>query len=283
MLAQVFGIFGTPIAHALSPVMHNAAFAALGLPHHYHAFEVAPDRLEEAIQAMDALGFGGVNITLPHKEKVLPFLDRIDTTARRVGAVNTIAIENGRWVGYNTDGAGWMRALLEAGVDPMGMRALLLGSGGAAASVAYTLLEHQAGPLSIFCRRTETGHPLANRLRATFPQHEIEVFPLSEFQKIVSDFPKALLIQATPLGLCPDDPLPIPIESLQPGWVVSDLVYRPYETPLLVQAKKRGVQTIPGIGMLLYQGVLAFERWTGEIAPISVMKAALSHALNCAR
>ena len=272
----LFGIFGWPARHSLSPAMHNAAFRALDLPCRYETFEVAPDHLPDAVRAIRALGLGGVNVTIPHKQAVIPLLDVIDPQAGRIGAVNTIAVSGGRLIGHNTDGEGFLRSLLEAGVDPVARPVVLLGAGGAALGVADALLDRGVSDLSLLARSPEKLAPVAARLASAHPAARVTTADLA------SPLPtgSVLLINATPLGMKPGDPLPCAVELIDPASVVADLVYRPDETPLLAAAKRRGATIVPGLGMLLHQGALAFEIWTRQPAPVAVMRAALVAALR---
>lgn len=271
----LFGIFGWPARHSLSPAMHNAAFRALDLPCRYEAFEVSPHHLPDAVSAIRALGFGGVNVTIPHKQVVIPLLDAVDARAGRIGAVNTIAVTDGRLIGHNTDGEGFLRSLLEAGVDPVLRPVVLLGAGGAALGVADALLDRGVCDLSLRARSLEKIAPVAARLTSAFPAARITTDTLA------APIPTSvLLINATPLGMKPNDPLPCAVESIGPKSVVADLVYRPDETPLLAAAKRRGATIVPGLGMLLHQGALAFEIWTRQPAPVAVMRAALVQVLR---
>lgn len=260
--------------------MHNAAFDALALPYRYVPFEVPPASLERAVKAIVPLGIRGVNVTIPHKEAVIPFLDRLDEEAERIGAVNTIEVSAGRLIGHNTDGRGFLESLRERNVDPKGMRVILLGAGGAAKAVAAALTTASISELMIFARTPARGEALAERLRALAPSLKI-VFQGRDFS---ADAPAdrgrpTLLINSTPLGLKASDPLPLPLSLLHPGWAVADLIYRPYETPLLQAAKAIGAKVVPGLGMLLHQGALAFEIWTKQSPPLSVMKQAVEAAL----
>ena len=271
-----FGIFGWPVRHSLSPAMHNAAFRLLNLPWRYEAFEVAPHHLPDAVRGIRALGFGGVNVTIPHKQAVISLLDALDVRAARIGAVNTIALTDGRLVGYNTDGEGFLRSLFDAGIDPVERPVVLLGAGGAALGVADALLDRGVSDLSLLARSPEKVAPLAAHLSSAFPSARIKTARLD------APFPTGpvLLINATPLGMKPDDPSPCDVEWLGPASVVADLIYRPDETPLLAEAKRRGATTVPGLGMLLHQGALAFEIWMGQPAPTAVMHAVLVQALR---
>jgi len=267
----LFGIFGWPARHSLSPAMHNAAFRALDLPCRYEAFEVAPSHLPDAVRAIRALGLGGVNVTIPHKQTVIPLLDAIDPRAGRIGAVNTIAVVGGRLLGHNTDGEGFLRSLLEAGVDPVARPVVLLGAGGAALGVADALLDRGVSDLALWARSPEKIVPVAARLASAHPAARITTAALTAPLPTAS----VLLINATPLGMKPEDPLPCAVESIGSASVVADLVYRPEETSLLAAAKRRGATIVPGLGMLLHQGALAFEIWTHQPAPVAVMRAAL--------
>jgi shikimate dehydrogenase len=275
-IPKIFGIFGYPIQHSLSPAMHNAAFQALGLPHLYLPFGVPPRRLKGAIEALGALGVSGINLTRPHKEAVIPFLDRLTDEAAAIGAVNTIEIKRGKRIGHNTDGVGFLRSLSEAKVDPAGMRVILLGAGGAARGVAVSLLMKPISELVIMARSETKGSLLARSLGALFPKRKIS---LVSFDQPKFGRGPTLLINSTPLGMKPDDPLPYPVERLHPKWIVSDLTYVPSQTALLRSAEAIGARTVPGIGMLLHQGAIAFEIWTRKKAPLHVMRLALEEAL----
>ncbi len=275
----VFGIMGKPIRHTLSPQMHMAAFEALCLDNIYLPFTVQPEQLKKAVDAIVPLGIRGLNITIPHKEAVLPLLDEIAPEALGIGAVNTIEGSSGRLIGHNTDGKGFVRSLLEAGVDPAGMSVFMLGAGGAAKGVAISLLNAGVSEMIILARRQEKGAELAKRLCAISPRSQVTVaaFRPEKGQTSTTGRP-ILLINTTPLGMKTGDPLPFPPENIQSDWVVADLIYNPYETPLLIAAKQIGALTVPGLGMLLHQGVLAFEIWTKQKPPVEVMRKALFQA-----
>ncbi len=277
----LYGIFGNPIRHSLSPQMHNAAFEALGLNHVYLPFEVSPEQLQKAVAAIVPLGIRGLNITIPHKETVLPFLDEITPEALRIGAVNTIEVSSGRLIGHNTDGKGFVSSLFEAGVDPAGMSVFILGAGGAAKGVAMALLDAGVSELFILVRRQEKGTELAKRLSKVSPQTKVSVaaFDSKSVPTATKNHP-VLLINTTPLGMKMADALPFPTEHIQASWVVADLIYTPYETPLLLAAKNSGALTVPGLGMLLHQGVLAFEIWTKQKPPLEIMQKTLFQAFK---
>lgn len=277
----IFGIFGCPIHHTLSPQMHLAAFEALGLDNVYLPFAVHPEQLKKAVESILPLGLRGLNITIPHKESVMPFLDEIDPSAKNIGAVNTIEVSSGRLIGHNTDGKGFVRSLFEAGVNPVGMSVLMLGTGGAAKGVAIALLDAGVTEIIILARRREKGVELSKHLKTMSPQTKISVldFNSKPVHAGATDCP-ILLINTTPLGMKAGDPLPFSPLNIQESWVVADLIYNPYETSLLIAAKEIGAKTVPGLGMLLHQGTLAFEIWTQQKPPLAVMRKALFQAFK---
>jgi len=267
---KITGIFGSPIDHTLSPAMHNSAFDALQLDICYVPFRVTPDDLSGAVHAIRSLNMLGVNITVPHKEKVLPLLDRIDEEAAFIGAVNTITNRDGFLTGYNTDGRGFTRSLAEEDVSIENKNIILIGTGGAARSVSYYLSE-KASKLSLF----DIDTPKAVKLASDLNQIRNNIVLLDTLDTI--DEPD-IIINATPLGLKPDDPLPIKPDYITSQMVVCDLVYK--KTRLLLEAEKRNARTVNGSGMLLWQGVLAFELWTGVKPPVDVMRDALMSRIH---
>jgi shikimate dehydrogenase len=268
----VFGIFGDPIGHSLSPVIHNAAFEALNLPYRYVPFHVTSGKLKEAVTAISALGIGGINVTIPHKETIIPFLTGLSDEARKVGAVNTVEVVEDTLIGHNTDGRGFLKSLSEAGVNPDGMRVILLGAGGAARGVAVSLLNANISELYIVARSMERRKVLHNDLCALFPNKKVLEPPFNK-----NNFSNAptLLINATPLGMHLGDPLPYPLSRAYPNWVVADLVYNPRKTPFLIAAEAAGMKVVPGIGMLLHQAAFSFEIFTKQKAPIEAMRTAI--------
>lgn len=278
---KVFGIFGFPVGHSLSPWMQNAAFEARRLPYRYLPFEVPPDGLERAVRAILPLGIKGINVTIPHKETIIPFLDRLTPEAEKSGAVNTVEVASGALIGHNTDGKGFVASLLEKKVDPAGKRVLLLGAGGAARGVAVALTEAGAEEIILINRTPARAKNLADRLTSLHPRLKTSLLG-ADFKKsdLDSGGKPVLLVNATPLGRGKRDPLPFPEPFLDSSWTVADLIYRPDETPLLLAAKRRGAKTIPGIGMLLHQGAFSFEIWTGEKAPIEEMREALARGMR---
>jgi shikimate dehydrogenase len=275
---MIYGIFGYPVEHTFSPGMHNSAFKKLGMDACYVPFAVPPGNLENAVRAVVPLGLRGLNVTVPHKERVLAYLDELSEEARLIGAVNTIEVRKGRLIGHNTDGRGFLRSLREhGGMDPKGKKFLFIGSGGAARAVSFSLA--LAGAAVIVFRDIDTRKAslLANDIleKTGVPSMAIGQEMLPEYAADAD-----CLINASPLGLRRTDPLPMPAELVEREHLVCDLVYNPPETALLKMAKKRGAKRLSGLGMLLYQGVIAFEIWTGEKAPVLIMKNALSRQIR---
>ena len=279
---QIYGIFGYPVEHTFSPGMHNAAFKRLGMDACYVPFAVHPDRLGEAARAILPLGLRGLNITVPHKEKIIQYLDELSEEARLIGAVNTIEIRQGRLVGHNTDGRGFLRSLNEnAGFNPKGKKVLFIGSGGAARAVGFCLA--LAGASKIYVRDLDTRKAdlLVSDIRAKTGAASASIHDDEPLAAYAAD--ADCLINATPLGLKRTDPLPIPRDFVMKKHLACDLVYNPPETAFLRTAKSRGAKRLAGLGMLLYQGVIAFEIWTGKRAPVQTMKNALSRQIAGAK
>jgi shikimate dehydrogenase len=265
---KITGIIGWPIEHTLSPAMHNAAYESLSLDYCYVPFLVSPDALEDAIKAIKALNILGINVTVPHKEKVMTYIDETDREAAFIGAVNTLVNSDGRLIGYNTDGRGFMQSLAESAIDPRDKDILIIGAGGAARAVGYSLVQ-EAKSLSLFGRTKMRVHNLVHDLNRIKNR-------VSSCNDLSAVGRYHMIINATPLGLKKEDPLPLDTSSLKPGQIVYDLIYK--KTRLLEHASKRGCVTASGLGMLLWQGVLAFELWTGRRPDVDVMRKALLHA-----
>ena len=278
---QRVGLIGWPVEHSLSPTMHNAAFAALGLNWTYVLLPVQPEKVKTAMQKLVTKGFRGANVTIPHKRAVMPYLDSVSDAAQAIGAVNTIVLRQEKLHGQNTDALGFLAALREGGFDPAGKQALILGAGGAARAVVYALA--QAGcTVAIFNRTTrraaELAHDVVRQVSgaiATWVPRNASLgeLPLSDFD---------LLVNGTPLGMWPhveSSPWPEDL-PLPPHLTVFDLVYHPRRTKLLAKAHAAGARTIGGLEMLVHQGALAFELWTGQQPPLAVMRAACEQALK---
>jgi shikimate dehydrogenase len=262
---KIVALLGYPVEHTLSPAMHNLAFEHLGLDYCYVAFPVKPEMLKDAVTAIRALNLAGVNVTVPHKENVIPFLDEVDKEASFIGAVNTIVNKQDRLVGYNTDGRGFMRSLSDEGIDVEGKSVLIIGAGGGSRAVSYYLSE-KTSKLFLFDIDTDK----AERLVSDLNKIRSDVYRL----EAINDLNNIdIIINATPLGLKDSDPLPCDMSLISPKHIVGDLIYK--ETPLLKEAAQKGCKTFNGIGMLLWQGVLAFELWTGILPPHEMMREVL--------
>jgi shikimate dehydrogenase len=262
---RIVGIFGSPIEHTLSPAMHNAAFAKMGLDMFYLAFHVSAQDLSDALQSIKALKMAGVNITVPHKENVIPLLDRVDEEAAFIGAVNTVVLSEGTLTGYNTDGRGFMSSLSEGGISVDGKNVCIIGAGGAARAISYYVSD-RASRLSLFD---------INMAKAEKLVHDLSTIRSNVFYQTIDDMKNPdVVINATPLGMRQEDPLPVKPEFITPDMTVCDLVYK--NTKLLQVAADKGAKTLDGSGMLLWQGVLAFELWTGVKPPVDVMRDALN-------
>jgi len=275
---SVFGIFGYPVEHTFSPGMHNAAFAKIKRDACYVPFAVAPADLGRAVRAVVALGICGLNITIPHKETIIPFLDDLTDDARMIGAVNTIEVNRGKLIGHNTDGRGFLRSLREeTGFRPKGKTILMVGSGGAARAVGINLALSGVQTILLCDLDTVKAVKLSRDIQSK-TQTRVKVVDPGELEKYTQV--AECIINATPLGLKSGDPLPIPRHLIRKDQLICDLVYNPLRTPLLKAARSAGATTLSGIGMLLYQGVIAFEIWTGGKAPVNIMKAALAEQIE---
>ncbi|HMM48418.1 MAG TPA: shikimate dehydrogenase [Miltoncostaeaceae bacterium] len=264
---RIAGIIGWPVEHSLSPAMHNAAFAALDLNWRYVAFPVAPGRVAQALAGLAAAGVVGLNVTIPHKQDVIPCCSGVSEAVRAIGAANTlIADGHGGYLADNTDAEGFLRALDEqAPLSLTGEDVVIFGAGGAARALIFAL--RGRGARILVSNRTPG--------RADEIGADGEV-PFAGPEREAAVRRAALVVNATSLGLHSDHiPSELPLESLRGGQVVADIVYRPGGTPWLAAARAHGARTVDGLGMLLHQGAAAFHRWTGREAPIEVMRAAL--------
>ncbi len=270
---RLCGVIGDPVEHTMSPVMHNAAFRGLRIDYLYLPFRVKKEELGKAIEGMRALNIKGLNVTIPHKVAVLQFLDKLDSLAEQIGAVNTIVNDDGVLTGYNTDATGFLQALLERGIEPEGKNVVIMGAGGASRAISFILADRGAH-LAILNRLLELdwAKELAGRISQAFSK-EVKALKLNR-ENLIEALSKAdMLVNATSVGMSPNtDETPVDSDLLRPELVVFDIVYNPIKTRLLREAEAAGAETISGLDMLVWQGALAFEKWTGRKAPVKLMK-----------
>lgn len=271
---RICALIGYPVEHSLSPIMHNAAFQRLGLDYIYVAFSVPPERLREAVSGIRGLGICGVNVTMPHKISVIKYLDDLDEGARLAGSVNTILNKGGQLIGYTTDGLGALNALKYAGSNPYGRKVVILGAGGASRSISLALANY-ARELVILNRTLERVEGLVAELRRIYGSTSIRAGPLSR-RVLEEELRDAdILVNATSVGMRPNvDETPVKRDLLHGNLTVFDIIYDPLETRLLREARSLGAKTVDGLSMLVHQGALSFEIWTGVKAPIEVMREA---------
>jgi shikimate dehydrogenase len=277
------GVLGDPVAHSLSPQMQNAALKSCKIDMQYARFQISPDDLQSALELIRQLNFVGVNLTTPHKVAASKLMDEVDDNTTRIGAINTVRVDNAKLRGYNTDGEGFARAVRqEFAVDLRDLRVMILGGGGVARAIALQCARENCERLVIANRTFATGQKLAEELREYFagprvlgPVPRLQAIPWEEaairFQIAHLD----LIVNATLLGLNRSDPSPIPARLLAPHLMVYDTVYREGRTALVAAALEAGARSANGLAMLLYQGGLAFEIWFEREAPIEAMREAL--------
>ena len=273
---SLVGVMGWPVGHSLSPVMHNAAFAELGIDWVYLPLPVQAGDVEPALKGLIALNFVGSNVTVPHKQAVMRYVDKLSDAAQITGAVNTIHIQDGQFVGSNTDPAGFLNSLREAGCHPRGMRAAVLGAGGAARAVVFALAQAEADSVVVFNRTAERAAFLVDDLADAFPDSRLSFEALTQETLTNLGNNVDLVVNTTSVGMSPQvevcpwpEEVPIPTNAL-----FYDLVYNPLETVFLARAGMAGATAIDGLGMLVHQGALSFTMWTGHQAPIEVMREA---------
>ncbi|MEI7881085.1 MAG: shikimate dehydrogenase [bacterium] len=277
---QPFAVLGHPIGHTLSPVMHNAAFESLGLDAIYLAFDVAPANLLAVLPAMQAMGFGGVNLTVPLKEVAFKGLVDLDDSARRLGAVNTVEFTAQGLRGHNTDGKGFLLAIEEAFHYSIKNQTLfVMGCGGAGRAVAITAASEGAGRLILADIDESRCRNLARDIATLAPGTHIEVAGATPEQWMQKTHQASLIIQASPVGMNAADTCPLPPTSFKPGQLAFDLVYNRPETCFTRAATAGGAQAVNGLGMLLHQGAEAFTIWTKKPAAVAIMRKALETAL----
>lgn len=273
------GVIGHPIAHSLSPAMQNAGIQAAGLDYAYIAMPVQPEKLSCAVEGLRALGFCGFNVTIPHKQAVMAYLDEIQADARLIGAVNTVAIKDGKLIGYNTDMTGFIQAMKDRGFQPAGKNALLLGAGGAARAIICGLLKEGVKSLTIAVRNVVKAQNVAGCF-ADAMDIEVLDWHSQEFKAALAR--TQLLINSTPLGMAPkvDAMPPVDWTLVSEDAFVYDIIYTPAETLFLRTAREHGCNVLNGEAMLVGQGREAFRIWTGKELPKEPMAEALRSCLR---
>lgn len=277
---QLCAVIGSPVGHSLSPALHNAAFDALGLDFVYVAFRV--EDLKAAIGGMRALeNFRGMSVTIPHKIEIMEYLDEVDDIDRSIGSINTVINDNGKLVGFGTDGPGALKAIVDAGVTTEGATVLMIGAGGAARAIAFTLAR-QAGLRRLVLldiNEAMLGGLTADLSRGTTVTVEGELMTEAALARRVGE--ADIVVNCTPVGMHPrEDATVVPDGLLRPEQVVFDVVYTPLETRLLREARARGCTVISGVEMFINQAVLQFERFTGSPAPVEVMRTVVMERLQ---
>lgn len=272
------GVIGNPIAHSLSPAMQNAGIQAAGLDYAYIAMPVLNENLRAAVEGLRALGFRGFNVTIPHKQAIMEYLDEIHEDAKIIGAVNAVKNENGHLTGYNTDVTGFIEGMKQQGFSPSGKNAVLLGAGGAARAIIWGLIKEKVSTLTIGVRNTAKAQPVADYF-SQYMHIQVLNWDSPEF---AARLPQAhLLINSTPLGMTPhtDAMPPVNWDLIRPDTFAYDIIYTPAETLFLKTAREHGCQTLNGEAMLVGQGAEAFRLWTGLTLPQAPMATALRAAL----
>lgn len=276
--SKIYGLIGNPVSNSLSPLMHNAAFKHLGIDAEYRLFELKEEEVAPFLKALTDKNIFGLNVTIPYKAKVIPLLDKVDKEAGAIGAVNTIFLRDGKSEGFNTDGAGFLKHLSEdLKFAPQGEKIVILGAGGASKAVAFYLAKAGVKSIVLFDIYKDKTETLVKELKNNFPAVDIKAAESVAALGIPS---ADLLVNTTPIGMKESDSSPVDENLLGKNTLVYDLIYNPAETKLLKAAREKGTKTANGLGMLLYQGVLAFEIWIGKKAPVEVMRNALKGGIH---
>ncbi|MBM7584757.1 shikimate dehydrogenase [Bacillus pakistanensis] len=268
-MKKLYGVIGDPIEHSMSPIMHNDAFKQLNLDAYYHPFHVNREDIGSAVKGMKALGIRGFNVTIPHKSSIIPFLDGIDPLAQAIGAVNTVVLEEGEYIGYNTDGLGFLKGLEEE--CPFSIekkKVMMIGAGGAARAIFYTLASSGIEKIDIVNRTVQKGEQIINE--CPYPTNS-KVLNLSEGSLKMNDYD--IIIQTTSIGMYPYiNESPISLEFLSKQVFISDIIYNPFNTRLLIEASSKSCSGQNGLAMFVNQGALAFKKWTGVLPDTDRMK-----------
>ena len=274
---RLTALLGSPVAHSISPQMHNEAFRKLGLDYCYLAFDVEPGRLQEAFEGLKAIDIQGFNLTMPHKTAIIPYLDELTPAARLAGAVNTVFRRDGKFIGHTTDGIGYMRSVEDAGYSIIGKKMTLLGAGGTATAICVQAALDGVAAIDMFKRKNSTFEKTADFCRKIADETgcRIRLLDINDdklLSRSISD--SAILTNATNVGMAPDINKSIlsDTSALHPDLIVSDVIYHPRETLLMKQAREAGCACFNGLYMLLFQGEASFQCWTGKDMPVDIIK-----------
>ncbi|MEH7236100.1 shikimate dehydrogenase [Bacillus sp. JJ1562] len=277
-MEKVYGVIGSPISHSMSPIMHNDLFEHYKLKARYHAFHVAPGGVQAAMEGFKALGISGINVTIPHKIDVIEYLDAVEEVAANIGAVNTVVNENGKLVGYNTDGNGFIRSVNQiiSNEEIRSAKILIIGAGGAARGIFISLAAMGVKNIDIVNRTIDRAKAIIDDCK-----YSVDSLALG-FAEAEADLGKyQVIVNTTSVGMHPNvDDMPLSVKNIVPKTIVSDIIYNPFETKFLQEAAKRGAITQNGIGMFVYQGALAFEKWTGIFPDIDRMERLVTRLLG---
>ncbi|BDG80762.1 shikimate dehydrogenase (NADP(+)) [Bacillus subtilis] len=268
-MKKLYGVIGNPIAHSMSPDIHNAALKDLGLDGHYHAFKVEENSLEDAVKGIRALGVQGINVTVPHKVSIMDHLDHIDESAKVLGAVNTVRREGDKLVGYNTDGEGFVKSLMRILDKPISeLSFLMIGAGGAARAIFTTIVRDNPEKFDICNRTIEKAKQLAESAPSF---RNAEVLSIKEAEERLEQYD--VMIHTTSVGMYPNvEDIPLSLQRAASSAVVCDIVYNPIQTSLLKEAKQKGLKTLDGVGMFVEQAALSFRLWTGHEPDVEKMR-----------
>lgn len=269
---KLYGIIGNPVHHSFSPHMQTKAFQAIGLNAVYLPFLIEEYQLPALLDAFKIAGVQGFNVTVPYKEKIIPFLDKVSIAAQSLGSVNTVLYENDTWHGFSTDGSGFVRSLENAGISLKAKKILLVGAGGAGKAIALSLIHQEIAEITILNRTKEKTEILSSLINKIQPE-------LPVFTSFTNSSRFDILVNSTSVGM-KDNQCPVADNLVEISDRVVDIIYNPPQTPLIKKALKKEIPCMNGIDMLLYQGVEAFEIWTGENAPVNVMRDSLLNSLN---
>ncbi|EWG09834.1 shikimate dehydrogenase [Cytobacillus firmus] len=267
-MKKLFGVIGDPISHSMSPAMHNDLIKIFSIDAHYQPFHISRENLPDAIKGFRAIGIAGYNVTVPHKEAIIPLLDELDPLAEAIGAVNTVINQDGKLIGYNTDGSGFVKGLLNQKQSINGKRVLIVGAGGAARAIYFTIAKEGPELLDICNRTPQRAEQIMNDCPFEVPAR---VLNRQEAEESLETYD--LIVQTTSIGMHPEiDQSPLSVHKIKPGAFVSDIIYNPLQTRLLKDAAVKGAGIQNGIDMFVYQGALAFEMWTGIRPDIERMR-----------